>query len=241
MITLKESILSSTKTGKEGISDLIEKWCKKHIAYSKDTYLSTKDNKIVNKHIYDIVVIDINENVPHYINFGKLKGGFVLHDEAINYFNQEQLPKESYAFHIYINNDIEITKSFKYNVERGFQIANEYSRKTVKNGIKIIEPIEINFPNKDYTYIKMENTKIDISSIQNIKSNNKSLFILGTPAALTLSHKVIMLKKNKEAFYKYMNDTFKNMPDLNWIIYGVGVHLKKCNEDGKIIWKLEMN
>ncbi len=239
MKTLKESILSSTKTGKEGISDLIEKWCKKHIEYSKDTYSITKDNKIVNKHVYDIVVKDIYENVPHYINFGKLRGGFILHDEAINYFNQEQLPEESYAFHIYINNDIEITKSFNYNVERGFQISNEYSRKNIKNGIKIIKPIEINFPNRDFTYIKMENTKIDISSIQNIKSNNKSLFILGTPAALTLSHKVIMLKKNKEAFYKYMNETFKNMPDLNWINYGVGVHLKKCNEDGKIIWKLE--
>ena len=241
MKTLKESILSSTKTGKEGISDLIEKWCKKHIAYSNGTYLFTKDNKIVNKYIYDIVVKDINENVPHYINFGKLKGGFVLHDEAINYFNQEQLPEESYAFHIYINNDIEITNSFKYNVKNRFQIENEYSRKNIKNGIKIIKPIEINFPNKDFTLINIENTKIDISSIQNIKSNNKSLFILGTPAALTLSHKVVMLKKNKEAFYKYMNETFKNMPDLNWINYGVGAHLKKCNEDGKIIWKLERN
>jgi hypothetical protein len=239
MKTLKESILSSTKTGKEGISDLIEKWCKKHIEFSKDTYSFTKDNKIVNKDIYDIIVTDINENIPHYINFGKLRGNFILHDEAINYFNQEQLPEESYAFYIYINNDIEITKSFKYNVKNGFQISNEYSRKNIKNGIKIIEPIEINFPNKDYTYIKIENTKIDISSIQNIKSNNKSLFISGTSAALTLSHKVRMLEKNKDAFYKYMNETFKNMPNLNWINYGVGVHLKKYNEDGKIIWKLE--
>ena len=38
MITLKESILGSTKTGKQGIIDLIEKWCKKHIEYSKNTY-----------------------------------------------------------------------------------------------------------------------------------------------------------------------------------------------------------
>ena len=238
MKSLKESILSSTKTGKEGISDLIEKWCKKHIEYSKDTYSFTKDNKIVNKGVYDIVVNDIYENVPHYINFGKLKGSFILHDEAINYFNQEQLPKESYALYIYINNDIEITKSFKYNVKNGFQISNEYSRKNIKNGVKIIEPIEINFPNKDFTFISIENTKIDISSIQNIKSNNKSLFISGTPAALTLSHKVRMLKNNKYAFYKYMNDTFKNMPDLNWIKYGDGRDLKKSIEDGKTIWKL---
>ena len=238
MKSLKESILSSTKTGKEGISDLIEKWCKNHMKFSKDTYSFTKDNKIVNKGVYDIIVTDINENIPHYINFGKLSGNFILHDEAINYFNQEQLPKGSYAFYIYINKDIEITKSFKYNVKNGFQISNEYSRKNIKNGIKIIEPIEINFPNKDFTFISIENTKIDISSIQNIKSNNKSLFISGTPAALTLSNKVRMLKKDKYAFYKYMNDTFKNMPDLNWIKYGDGRDLKKSIEDGKTIWKL---
>lgn len=76
MKSLKESILSSTKTGKEGISDLIEKWCKKYKPFngfykinSNNEIETTKGNEIMGNDLI-LEYIDYDE-LPEYIQFAE--------------------------------------------------------------------------------------------------------------------------------------------------------------------------
>jgi hypothetical protein len=218
MRTLKESILSSTKTGKDL---LIKQWCDKYLQYwsplDGDTakYLITKDGKItVPPNSHDITISsELKEKAPSYIKFDEIKGNFYISTE-LSFFKQEQLPP--CMERLFITN-CKTIPSLKLKINT-YLVADYTNKKSGYNTLETIEPIEIEF-NKNSRFekpnINLNNTKVDLKSVLNIKTNYLySLDILRTPAADEILKNVKKLKGDEKALQKYLGDICRNFPGL---------------------------
>ena len=153
MKTLKESILSSTKTGK---NSLIKQWCEKYLQYwspldgDAAKYLITKDGKITTPpESSNLTVSDtLKEKAPSYIKFDEIKDSFYIATE-ISFFKQEQLPP--YMRKLFITN-CKTIPSLKLKIDAHLSVNNSFSIKGY-NKLETIEPIEIEF-NKNSKYEK---------------------------------------------------------------------------------------
>lgn len=109
MITLKESILSSTKTGKSGIKKLIEKWCDEQNIYyggytinSKYEIESNIGSTLLKLYSEDYGYNEYDE-LPEYINFASHKELAVQIGEIgakLNIKSFRGLPEKCRSIHI---------------------------------------------------------------------------------------------------------------------------------------------
>lgn len=218
MKSIKESILSSTKTGKDL---LIKQWCEKYLQYwcplDGDTtkYLITKDGKITTPPDSSNLTVSntLKEKAPSYIKFDEIKGNFYIATE-ISFFKQEQLPP--YMRKLFISN-CKTIPSLKLKIDTHLSVNDSLNIKNY-NKLETIEPIEIEF-NKNSRFekpnINLNNTKVDLKSVLNIKTNYLySLDILRTPAADEILKNVKKLKGDEKALQRYLGDICRNFPGL---------------------------
>ena len=218
MKTLKESILSSTKTGKDL---LIKQWCEKYLQYwcpldgDAAKYSITKDGKITTPpESGNLTVSDtLKEKAPSYIKFDEIDGNFFISTE-LSFFKQEQLPP--YMRKLFINN-CKTIPSLKLKIDTHLSVNDSFNTKGY-NKLETIEPIEIEF-NKNSKYekpnINLSDTKVDLKSVLNIKTNYLySLGICKTPAADEILKNVKKLIDDEKALQKYLGDICRNFPGL---------------------------
>ena len=173
MKSLKESILSSTNTGKLG---KIQEWCEKNIKFA--TYEVQHDGKIINKN-NKAIIINYNKSfdIPSYIKFGKLSGTFLI-GNLINVIKQEQLPEICNYF--YVGNVETIENELHIKVRRGFAVEENHLSKIKKN-------ITIEYTN-DECFLDFSYSKINLKDLNkiNVIGKNVELDLTKTPAEMEI-------------------------------------------------------
>lgn len=225
MKTLKESILSSTKTGSTGI---IKNWCDKYIG--EDRYTLTTDNKVGGEKNYGGMYIYPerigNELIPEYIKFAEGISYLYMPSHAFNSLKKDQLPKEVGNLSIKIT-DTHL-KSFKISVKTSFSIS------IFDKNLKSFDDIYINFlPEKDYveTQINLYGSEFDINNLKKLhittQKNNPKLLLNDSKAAKQINKEYLKicretkndlsyLNRNKR-FSEYINNLLSNAKDLKYI------------------------
>ncbi len=226
MKTLKESILSSTKTGSTGI---IKNWCDKYIGEGR--YTLTTDNKVAGEKNFGGLYIFPerigDELIPEYIKFAEGISYLFMPSHAINNLKKDQLPKEVGSLSIKMT-DTHL-KSFEISVKTSFSISKHNSKhdKTLKS----FDDIYINFlPEKDYieTNIALNDSEFDVNNLKKLhittQKNNPKLFLYGSQAAKKINKEYLKicretkndlgyLNRNKR-FSDYINNLLSNAKDL---------------------------
>lgn len=209
MRTLKESILSSTKTGKTAITkEKIEKWMDANIPYLKNAYEINNDLQICSKKSIIKIPEGITE-IPKYIKFGDVDELALNCD--VNILTKEQFPTSMNTFLISgrANNVIDIKFPLKIN--------NRFSFSAFPHLVKEIKNLEVEFPEVSSNIIDLSTTNIDIKDINNINSKNLiQLYITDTPAAKKIIGKVnkFIRDKDNDKMNAYLNDIFGHMPKI---------------------------
>jgi hypothetical protein len=213
MRTLKESILSSTKTGKTAITkEKIEKWMDVNIPYLKNAYEVNNDLQICSKKSIIRIPEGLTE-IPNYIKFGNVDELCINCD--VNILTKEQFPTSMNTFLISgrANNVIDIKFPLKIN--------NRFSFSAFPHLVKEIKNLEVEFPELSSNIIDLSTTNIDIKDINNINSKNLiQLYITDTPAAKKIIGKVnkFIRDKDNDKMNAYLNDIFGHMPKIQ-IVY----------------------
>ena len=234
MITLKESILSSTKTGKAGLRNKIEEWCKENIL-SSNYVINNKfeiEPDIENGGKYDSFRISRKAEFPDYIKFGS-------NFENCNFYitpgmkdmDSSRFPKECRS--LSIDRFTEKLPSLKMRLHNIIidDLSGDLS--------KISKDCEFEFwskPGGTWTalnaYISFRDTRVGLSELKNIKCTGdlKKLALIDTPAAKELIEgikkaKRLEKKTNQDEVTKYINTelsnfgTFERLELSNRIIY----------------------
>lgn len=229
MITLYESILSSTKTGKSAINrEKIEKWIDTNIPYLKNAYEINKDLQICSK--YSIRIPEGLTEIPKYIKFGDVNDIALNCD--VNILTKEQFPTSMNHFYISgrANNIIDIKFPLKIN--------NRLSFSAFPHLVKEIKNLEVEFPDatsKHFKIIDLDTTNIEIKDIKNINAKNIThLYIKDTPAAKKIMRNVNKFIKDKDndKMNDYLNDIFGHIPNIENVVTLQRTILRK----GKISW-----
>jgi len=229
MITLYESILSSTNTGKTTINrEKIEKWIDANIPYLKNAYEINKNLQICSKHF--IRIPEGLTEIPKYIKFGDVNDIALNCD--INILTKEQFPTSMNQFSISgrANNIIDINFPLKINTRFSFSAFPQL--------VKEIKNLEVEFPDttsKRFKIIDLDNTNIEIKDIKNINAKNIThLYIRDTPAAKKIMRNVNKFIKDKDndKMNDYLNDIFSHIPNIEVVVTSQRTTLRK----GKISW-----
>ena len=241
MKSIKESILSSTKTGKDA---LIKQWCDKYLQYwspingDAPKYSITKGGKITSPSGGEDIIIssELKEKVPSYIKFDEIKGNFYIQTE-LGFFKQEQLPP--YMERLFISN-CKTIPSLKLKLDTHLSV-NDLIEKPGYNKLETIEPIEIEFTKKskfEKPNIHLENTNIDLKSLLNIKTNYLYvLYIQNTPAAKEILKNIKKYKDSPDKQNEYLKDVFKNFPGIYKIFLSPRIYIThRENTDNFVVW-----
>lgn len=229
MKTLKESILSSTKTGKSAINrEKIEKWIDDNIPYLKNAYEINNDLQICSN--YFIRIPEGLTEIPKYIKFGDVNEIALNCD--VNILTKEQFPTSMNSFLISgrANNIIDIKFPLKIN--------NRFLFSAFPHLVKEIKNLEVEFPDatsKHFKIIDLDTTNIEIKDIKNINAKNIThLYIKDTPAAKKIMRNVNKFIKDKDndKMNDYLNDIFSHMPNIENVVTLQRTILRK----GKISW-----
>lgn len=191
MKSLKESILSSTNTGKVAINrKKIEDWCNEHLK----RYKITPDFKVINESDTRISLLLVDE-VPEYIQFGNITSEFVIGD-VINKMTQEQFP--DCVKTIQICDCAKIEKPFIFNITNYFSTGS-LGGETLKDGFKKLTIAA----KKDNPIISFTDSKLNLKNLQKIQFIGEfdTLNLCATPAGSSLmrhiKHRAKMLNQTK--------------------------------------------
>lgn len=208
MKSLKESILSSTKSGKEGVREKIEKWLQDNKA---DGYTIQDDNTVI------LGRLRLTEPIPEYIKIESVKKIEILSIDAL-----ENLPDVIDHLRIACGGVIK-DFSFLENRKCGKLVISDCDIHSLKGLPKDIEQIIIG-DNKQHF------KKKDIKKLVNAKPNN--IYTLGYLNetgynSLTLGENdVEYIKEEGEKLKKIL---FKEIPELK----SVSISARK---DGFFVW-----
>jgi hypothetical protein len=239
MKSLKESILSSTKTGSTGI---IKNWCDKYIGEGR--YTLTTDNKVAGEKNYGGVYIYPekigDELIPEYIKFAEGISYLSMPSHAFNSLKKDQLPKEVGNLSIKMT-DTHL-KSFEISVKTSFSISNNSK---YDKPIKSFDDIYINFlPEKDYveTKINLYDSEFDVNNLKKLhittQNNNPKLILNDSSKAAKQINKEYLkicretkndlgyVNRNKR-FSDYMNNLLSNAKDLKCVYIKYNVFFYK--------------
>lgn len=237
MITLKESILSSTRTGKDS---LIKEWCEKHL--SSNNYKINSKGEIEDTYECGIsIIFHQDKPIPSYIRFGKIEGDFYIGNE-INSLSKEQFPKSMNT--LVLKCDIESLelKVSEINTMYGIRCLSSTVQnfKLFKKGVKKVK-VFVNANNFHDIYskdINLEETYIKLKDLKNIEvvGNNVSIMLQYTPASKSLKK---LYKEYKEKYAQESVDYIKlfienelpNLKDsINYIV--IDNYIFKKFDDG---------
>ena len=225
MISLFESILSSTKSGAYSI---IKKWCQENLRSMKNGedehgWMIDGDMKITNwtngKSTNALNVENSKTGpVPSYIKFAEeLKGSFFV-GQLLNWLKPEQLPK--HVGLLYISGLTGKIPTFSMECKHGIYVID----KTEK--LKHIDPIYIQSSTDggQKPIYDFNDTQIDFESIQNIhvEGDIYKLGIKNTPAAEEIKKQIKKCKKADEKYgtntlEEYLESVFGHLPGLRFI------------------------
>lgn len=204
MITLKESILSSTRTGKDS---LIKEWCEKHLSSNNYKINSKGEIEDTNEHGLSINFHQ-DKPIPSYIRFGKIEGDFYIGNE-INSLSKEQFPKSMNTLVLKGNVESLELKISEINTMYGIRclFSSVQGHSKFKKGVKKVK-IFVNSNSYSNIYSKdidLEETSIKLKDLKNIEviGNNVNIMIQNTPASRSLK------KLYKEYKEKYLNNEDK--------------------------------
>ena len=227
MKTLKESILSSTNTGKLGT---VKNWCDKYIGEGR--YTLTTDNKVGSEKNYGGLHIFPerigNELIPEYIKFAEDISYLSMPSHAFNNLKKDQLPKEVGTLSIKMT-DTHL-KTFKINVKTAFRVQPHNNTQ-----LKSFDDIYINFlPEKNYieTAVFLTNSNLKSDNLKKLHvtvedGNPKNLNIQDSKAAKEINKEYLKicretkndlghLNRNKR-FSDYVNNLLSNAKDIKTI------------------------
>lgn len=238
MISLYESILSSTKSGSYA---LIDEWCKKNLrsmsnGVEEHGWMINSKNHVTNwtngTSTNSIQIPSSYDTpVPDYIKFdGNEKGNFMI-GQALNFMKPNQLPEVCEV--LYISGYTKVIPSFKMKCISGLYISD------YNHMLTGIEPIEIEMhatqSGNRRPMINLDNTNIHLEDLQNIHITGEvySLYIKKTPVAQEIYKTIKKLdkkgaKEGKNLFEDYLNEIFneKDWPGLRYIYLGERTHLE---------------
>lgn len=233
MITLYESILGSTKSGK---IQMINDWCYENITCigrpgeGSNPYKIDNDGKIIPSYPGNPINLKYwnGKHIPSYIKFGDFGRGSFFSSDALNELKSEQLPDNCAVF--YISGKIGTIPSRRIKAQFGIDI-NEYHQKLNK-----IEPFEIECSslNGRKPVIDISLTNVKLKDVLNITvvGDIYNLKITKTPAAKELL-KIFKKQESKSEpdlnrgfISKELNDMFKNFPELRYIEIGERTRLE---------------
>lgn len=224
MISLYESILGSTKAGK---NQLIKEWCDENILDLRGdapTYIINDDGKIVPGYPGNPIKLKNwdGKPVPSYIKFGDFGRGSFFSDTALTELKNEQLPENCSVF--YISGKIGTIPSRRIKAQFGLSL-NEYPQKLTS-----IEKLEIEFSSSNFRkpIINLSLTNVKLSDVLNITvvGDIYKLDLTKTPAAKELL-KIFKKQESKSEpdlnrgfISNELNEMFKNFPELRFIEVG---------------------
>lgn len=227
MITLYESILGSTKSGK---IQIIKNWCEENIlrlSFSGDNpslYKINDDGKIVPNYPGNPINLKYwnGKPIPSCVKFGDFGKGNFFSDTALTELKNEQVPDNCDLF--YISGKIGTIPSRRIKAQFGLYI-NEYPQKLTK-----IEKLEIECSTKNHRkpIIDISYTNVNLDDVLNITviGDIYNLKITKTPAAKELLKIFKKLESkaepdlNRGFISKELNEMFKNFPELRYIEVG---------------------
>jgi len=215
MISLKESIISSTKTG---VYQAIKDWCDKNIV---SLYDINSNNEIeCHKEFFNMMFDDVDfEHIPSYIKFGKISRVLYAKDLYLayskGYLKKEQLPK--FVNHLYATgngfNGIDMDVPIK--------IGESFCIHGANSDMKQIKHLELECENTQT--VVFENTQINVSDLANLKiiGNVRKLDIINTPASKDILKKLTKLQKTTKDPYAIdleCDKIFATMPGVRFIL-----------------------
>lgn len=231
MKTLKESILSSTKTGKA----VIDQWCKEHIK----TEYEIKNN-LVRPHNFSYHLRfddeDKSFDIPNCLHFGDAGSFSIYH--LINKLKENNIKGEIDRITVLQSDSLTVIDNKELiKIGRNFEIKGNYIKP-----IKEIKNLNLEFINnrkKEQNTIDLRNnvllTKKDI---MNIKAKNVSEIILYNTYACDELQKDIKPLKDEKQITEYLNNFTKNLKGLRTIkIYNTSYYDYRYykNDDGNWI------
>lgn len=212
MKTLKESILSSTKTGKQKIlKEKIEEWCKNNI-FGK--YL-LENNIISCPFVFEDLYIKNAKEIPDYIKIGDIRGSLFVED--INLLKEINIVGNIFNL-VYDDNLKVIDNKELIKVYNRFEYHKYPKLKSIKNlNIEFLN--DMNKQNSK-NLISFSNTLIGLKDLKNIKAKNvKKLVLANTPATDELVDIIYSDKyKDNEELNKYIDKEFNNFQGIKMII-----------------------
>lgn len=235
MKTIKESILSSTKSGKDLI---IKQWCDEYIDprhFSGEPYIITPDGKITESYKGNGIALykDIKE-VPSCIKFGSMFGSFHIKNN-IDKFTSEQLPDET--DNIFVDGDA-IIKDMTLKSNKGLYFVSLHKGKIeIKN-------VKCNFSgDRKNKLIKpsicCENSTVSLNDLMEFSFEEGStiyrLNIIKTPAAEEIKKEIKKLKKKDNQIDDYLNNLFGSWPGIRFVELSVRQKLELSQVTGKWI------
>lgn len=232
MITLYESILSSTKTGKY---EIIDQWCKEHIK----TEYEIKNN-LVRPHNFSYHLRfddeDKSFDIPNGLHFGDA-GSFSLY-HLINKLKENNIKGEIDRITVIPSDSLTVIDNKELiKIGRYFEIKGDY-----RKPIKEIKNLNLEFLNNR----KKEQNKIDVRNnvlltkkdIMNIKAKNVSEIILyNTSVSKEIQNDTEKL--NETQLNKYLNNLTKNLEGITTVrLYATAYEDLRYYKDNNNNWFL---
>ena len=205
MITLYESILSSTKSGS---ATILEQWCKENL--DNEDIWHSNDYEIKNGVIHikrNALFLDlVKEKVPSCVQFEKDTKIDIYSAQSLPFFEPKQLPKKLNS--LYFDGSIDTLPSLDMELYNLVVSHGESSFKHIKPSTFIIN---------ENGKIDFRRSKIETSELQNltIKSKGNSYVLIklqGTPAGKDI-YDMCNTKLKRKAL-KYLAQVFKTFPDI---------------------------
>ena len=226
MKTLKESILSSTKTGKENIKEKVKEWAQKNL---RGNFVC--DLKISSVRDGYIAVNELTKEIPDYINFDYVYE-FIINNH-INDITEKQFPNTISRL-LFWGDCTEIDCPFTLKVDKRITCGG-YQHLLTK-----IKHFDIEFKksnDKNDGVLDLDYTGLKLEEIQKITAKNINILkIKDTPAGKTLIRNCKKFPKvDKAGLTKYLDDIFKNFEGLNIVDLNSRTMLRKAGNSWYII------
>ena len=226
MITLYESILSSTKTGKEGIKEKVKQWAQENLrgSYSYDTEISSA--------MYGYIYInELVREIPDYIKFDKVYEFNINHH--INDITEKQFPNEISILHFW-GDCAEIDCPFTIKVDKRISCCG------YQHLLKTIKQFDVEFKkstDKNNGVLDLDGTSLKLEELQKITAKNINILkIKDTPSTRTLIRNCKKFTKvDKAGLTKYLDEVFKNLEGVNIVELNSRTMLRKAGNSWYII------
>ena len=226
MKTLKESILSSTKTGKENIIERVKEWANKNLRGS--FICDLKISSVIDGYIH---VNELVREIPDYINFDYVYEFNINHH--INDITEKQFPNEISILHFW-GDCAEINCPFTLKVDKKISCCG------YQHLLKKIKHFDIEFKksnDKMNGELDLDGTGLKLEEIQKITAKNiNTLKIKDTPSARTILRNCKKFPKvDKAGLTKYLDDLFKNLDGVFIVELNSRTMLRKAGNSWYII------